>query len=276
MTQMLDAQVWPAVAEHVALRPIVRRVHRAIGLGESALATAVTPILTDARARSPGLAAMVVHYRANQPQVLLILEGAADERGHAASAAELASLDTAIAAAIGPAYVGEGEDDLPTRVVASLAAEGVRLGAAESCTGGQISALITAVPGASTVFDGAVVSYDNRVKQALLGVPAALLAEHGAVSEAVARAMAEGAQRALGCPITVATTGIAGPGGGTPDKPVGTVHIALHDARDPAGHTRHVQLALRGNRTTIQRAAALWALKLVWDRQRERQALGPG
>ncbi|MBC8073052.1 MAG: CinA family protein, partial [Deltaproteobacteria bacterium] len=105
----------------------------------------------------------------------------------------------------------------------------------------------------------------DRIKRELLGVPAMLLAEHGAVSEPVARAMAEGARRSLGSDLAVGITGIAGPGGGTAEKPVGTVHIAVADHE----RTTHLRLQLRGDRGIVQRSAALWAIKLVWDRLHE-------
>ena len=103
----------------------------------------------------------------------------------------------------------------------------VTFGTAESCTGGLISASVTDVAGASAVFFGGIVSYDNSVKEKLLSVPAQMLAEKGAVSPETAGAMSAGARRALGVDYAVAVTGIAGPGGGTPTKPVGLVYISV-------------------------------------------------
>jgi PncC family amidohydrolase len=103
------------------------------------------------------------------------------------------------------------------------------LALAESCTGGFIANLITNVPGASAVFLGGVVAYSNEVKEKFLGVRAKTLKEHGAVSEAAAREIAEGARKKFGVDFAIAVTGIAGPAGGTKDKPVGTVFIALAD-----------------------------------------------
>jgi nicotinamide-nucleotide amidase len=115
-------------------------------------------------------------------------------------------------------------------VGALLAARGLRLATAESCTGGLVGARLTSVPGSSRYYRGGVVAYSDEAKQELLGVSADLLRRHGAVSAEVARAMAEGARRRLGADLAVATTGISGPGGGTPEKPVGLVFVGFASA----------------------------------------------
>jgi nicotinamide-nucleotide amidase len=115
---------------------------------------------------------------------------------------------------------------LVEHLAAGLQRRGWRLATAESCTGGLIAAACTELAGSSNWFDQGVVTYSNEAKQALLGVPADQIAAHGAVSEPVARAMAQGVLRLSGVDLTVAVTGIAGPGGGSPDKPVGTVWLA--------------------------------------------------
>lgn len=117
------------------------------------------------------------------------------------------------------------DQELATRFLAS----GMTLALAESCTGGMIAEQITRIPGCSVWFRGGVVAYHNDIKQQLLQVPGELLDLYGAVSEQVARAMAEGARRVIGSDLALAVTGIAGPDGGCPDKPVGTVYIALSD-----------------------------------------------
>lgn len=140
-----------------------------------------------------------------------------------------------------------------------LLARGETLGTAESCTGGLISAWLTSLPGSSNWFTGGVVSYANEIKTSLLGVPANLLAAHGAVSEAVAVAMAEGAVKALKVDHSLAVTGIAGPGGGTPDKPVGTVWLAwsVH------GQTTAKRCLFKGGRAEIRGQAAKQALSML-------------
>lgn len=115
---------------------------------------------------------------------------------------------------------------IATQVVETLSNLGLTLAVAESCTGGLIGSLITDVPGSSRVFPGGVVAYANGPKRELLGVPADLLVAHGAVSREAAAAMAEGVRRALGTDIGVGVSGITGPTGGTPEKPIGTVFIA--------------------------------------------------
>lgn len=126
------------------------------------------------------------------------------------------------------AYVyGEDEDDLAAVALERLRSRGWRLATAESCTGGLLGARITAIPGSSDVYVGGVVAYADEVKLRELGVPAALIAEHGAVSEAVARSMVEGVCMRFGTEAGISITGVAGPGGGTDEKPVGTVWIAV-------------------------------------------------
>src|SRR6185312_6072607 len=123
-------------------------------------------------------------------------------------------------------YTTREADTLESVVGDLLRAAGTTLTAAESCTGGLLSQRVTSVAGSSDYFLGGAVTYSNELKTKLVGVPAEMIAEHGAVSEPVARAMAEGVRTHLGSDWGVGITGVAGPGGGTPEKPVGTVHIA--------------------------------------------------
>lgn len=146
-------------------------------------------------------------------------------------------------------------------VVATLSARGMRLSVAESCTGGLLSAAITSIPGASACFWGGIVAYHNDVKHALLGVPYELLEHHGAVSQAVALAMAEGAVAAAKSDVAVSTTGIAGPGGGSKEKPVGTVWFGWNNGCQQ-GAQCHV---FSGNRAEVQQQAVQQALKILLE-----------
>lgn len=137
-----------------------------------------------------------------------------------------------------------------------LHARGWSLGLAESCTGGMLGAMVTALAGSSAWFLGSAVTYANSAKVALVGVSQATLDEHGAVSEATAREMARGARVAFGSDVGIGITGVAGPGGGTPDKPVGTAHVAI---ATPAGE-RHLPLRMPGNRAIVRRRSCQIAL----------------
>jgi nicotinamide-nucleotide amidase len=137
-----------------------------------------------------------------------------------------------------------------------LRSSGQTLGTAESCTGGRIGHRITAVPGSSSYYAGGFVTYSNRLKECLLGVPAETLEESGAVSEETARAMASGARKALGTDYALAVTGIAGPGGGTKAKPAGLVYIGV---AGPSG-CRVRKYIFEGGRAAVREAAAQQAL----------------
>lgn len=144
-------------------------------------------------------------------------------------------------------------------VLAGLAGRRETLAVAESCTGGGVGAALTSIPGASEVFLGGVIAYSDRLKIGLLGVPAETIAAHGAVSGQCARAMAQGARRATGADWAVSVTGVAGPGGGSPGKPVGTVWVAVEG---PGEHSveRHL---LSGSRGEVRDASVTTALALV-------------
>jgi nicotinamide-nucleotide amidase len=153
-------------------------------------------------------------------------------------------------------WTDDGKAELAAVVVAALARRGERLAAAESCTGGLVAELVTRVPGSSQVFDLGLVAYANSAKTALAGVPAELIERHGAVSEEVARALAEGARRAGATAWGIGITGVAGPTGGSEAKPVGTVHLALAGADG----TRALARRYPGERERVRRMAAYDAL----------------
>ncbi len=153
--------------------------------------------------------------------------------------------------------------ELATRVGSALKARGLVLATAESCTGGWIAQAVTAVPGSSDWFDRAFVTYSNRAKREMLGVHAETLDRHGAVSEDTAREMAMGALAASGAGVTVAVTGVAGPTGGTPAKPVGMVCFAWALAGGGvAAVTRH----FAGDRQAVRRQSVIFALEGILER----------
>jgi nicotinamide-nucleotide amidase len=181
---------------------------------------------------------------------------------HMAAAAADAALEDAVQAILpllGRRYYAEADADLAAVVLDGLGTAGHRLATAESCTGGLLGERITAIEGSSAVYVGGVVAYANEVKAGVLKVSPDILERHGAVSEEVARAMARGVAERLGVSAAMAVTGVAGPGGGTPDKPVGTVYVAarLGDA------DRVVRLGLSGDRDTVRRRSAQAALDLL-------------
>ncbi len=151
------------------------------------------------------------------------------------------------------------DESLPQVVGNLLRARHLKLATAESCTGGLVGDQITDVPGSSDYYLGGVVAYAYEAKTALLGVPPDLLLAHGAVSEESARAMAQGVSERLGADVAIAITGILGPGGATPDKPVGLVYIALH----AAGATRCVKFLWSGNRLENKSRSAAAALEML-------------
>ncbi|HKT60628.1 MAG TPA: competence/damage-inducible protein A [Gemmatimonadales bacterium] len=161
---------------------------------------------------------------------------------------------------------GEGDDDLAAIVLERARAHRLRIGTAESCTGGLVGGRLTAIPGSSDVFMGGVICYSNELKISLLGVEPGLIASDGAVSESVACAMALGAIRELGVHLSVAVTGIAGPTGGTEAKPVGTVWLAVADGE--VVEARRIQIP--GDRHNVRVRAAQGALALLDRRLKAR------
>jgi nicotinamide-nucleotide amidase len=173
-----------------------------------------------------------------------------------AAGAALAKAAAALRPLAGHHYYGEDEADLAAVVLTELERRKAHLAVAESCTGGLLGGRVTAVPGSSRVFLGGVVAYDNEVKLGMLGVSADILAQHGAVSEEVVRQMASGVARTLGADVALAVTGVAGPDGGTVEKPVGTVWIGVLFA----GQVRAFRYTFPGDRDNVRRRAAQAAL----------------
>ena len=154
---------------------------------------------------------------------------------------------------------------LSERVLDACRQASLRVATAESCTGGMVAAALTDIAGSSAVVERGFVTYSNEAKTELVGVPADMIEDHGAVSEPVARAMAEGAIAHSRAELAVGITGIAGPGGGTADKPVGLVHFATARRGGATLSEHHV---FDGDRSAVRRAAALRALELLFDRAR--------
>ena len=227
-------------------RPPGRRVLRLFGVSESAVARA----LEEAGGEGAGVE-VTICAREFEIHVDLLVEPGAEERAEA--------LEAALAERLGEWLFARDERSVEELVLTLAGARGLRLGTAESCTGGMVAARLTGVPGSSKSFVGGVVAYADDVKRGELGVPDELLAEHGAVSAEVAAAMADGARGRLGVDVAVAVTGIAGPDGGTPAKPVGRVH--LH-AAGPDGSLARM-LDLPGEREQIRVRAAVTALHLL-------------
>lgn len=165
---------------------------------------------------------------------------------------------------LGPVVFGRDGQSLAESLVALLRKRGLKLAVAESCTGGALGKLVTDVPGSSQAFLGGWVTYSNALKQSQLGVPEALLIQHGAVSQPVARAMAAGAIERSGADVSLAITGVAGPDGGTPEKPVGMVWIAL-GWREASGalRTDALRCDLGGERDLVRDRAAKSAMQML-------------
>lgn len=245
---LCEEWVLPRVAARLGDVPAARVV-KLFGVPESHADHAMRAVMDD-----PANEGVRFGYRAHWPEVHLKWTVPGPD-----AAARADRITATVRAIFGDAIWGEGKDQLADLVVARLAARRERVATAESCTGGLLAELVTQVPGASNVFDLGVVAYANSMKERIVGVPPDALVAHGAVSESVARALAEGARRAGGATWGLGITGIAGPSGGTPEKPVGTVHVAL---AGPAG-TQSVQRVYRGDRERIRRQAAFEALNLL-------------
>jgi nicotinamide-nucleotide amidase len=222
------------------------RIFRFFGLPESAVAG----VVERAGGERGGLEVTICAHDL-EVQVDLIVEPGAE--------ADAEALGEALRAELPEALFAEDSRSIEEIVLDAARAQKRTIAAAESCTGGLVGARLTSVPGSSDVFVGAVVAYDDRVKTETLGVSADVLKRHGAVSAETASAMATGARAVLGADVAVSVTGIAGPGGGSDEKPVGLVHLF---ASGPDGD-QAVELRLPGGRDAVRRRAAASALHLL-------------
>jgi len=226
--------------------PPERRTLRFYGVSESAVARA----LEEAGGEGEGVEATICA-RDFEIHVDLVVGPKGGSRADA--------IATALRAQVGESLFSEDERSIGALVLDLCRSHGLTLATAESCTGGLVAARLTAVPGSSDVFRGSVVAYADDVKERELAVPAELLAAHGAVSAEVAAAMAAGVRQRLGTDVAVSVTGVAGPGGGTPEKPVGLVY--LH-ASAPGGEL-WAEFSVPADRETIRVRATVAALHLL-------------
>jgi nicotinamide-nucleotide amidase len=248
---MFNERVLPLIRDRLPLlTPFFSRTLKTTGLGESVVEEKIAgPLqpLTDA--------GLEIGYCARTGEVDLRLAARA-----AGAARIVTEAEQIVRALLGSHIFGEGDEQLETVVVRGLTERKQTLALAESCTGGYLANRITHVPGASSIFLAGLVTYSNEAKQKFLGVRAETLSNHGAVSEPVVREMAEGARRQTGADHALAVTGIAGPGGGTADKPVGTAFIALATDR----HTFVLNPVNRYDRETFKHVTSQQALELLW------------
>ncbi len=219
MEALMIESVLPRIKEHFSLASVVHRTAITYGLAESMMAELIAP-WEDALPDHLHLA-----YLPSPSQLRLRLSAYDVAQGEAER--EIDQQFALLLPILGDYFVGWGDTTVQSAVAEMLVKRGETLASAESCTGGVIASKFTAMSGASEYFWGGVVSYDNSVKENVLGVSHEALETYGAVSEQVARQMAEGVRRLCGTTYGVATTGIAGPTGGTPEKPVGTVWMAV-------------------------------------------------
>lgn len=237
-------------ARGAAVEHIARRTFRVFGMGESHVAAR----LEDLAARAPGVS---LHYRVPIPEVLVL--AVVRDRDPDAAKARLEAIDTEVRARLGPRMYGIDDDSLAAAVGRALAKRGATMATAESCTGGMIGALMTDVPGSSGYFVGGAITYSNEEKMRQLGVPESVFIEHGAVSEACVEAMAQGAKERFGVDYGVAVSGVAGPGGGSPEKPVGTVWMAVAGPEGTVAKRR----VWPTSRDRGRKLAAYWAMSAV-------------
>ncbi len=217
---------------------IARRVLRVFGLGESHIDHRLAGLSGDG---------VTLHYQVVYPETLVKIVG---------PPAKLDALVSEVRARLGEAVYGEGDDSLAGVLISKLVSQQVTLAVAESCTGGMLGALLTDVSGSSAAFHGGFIVYANEAKLSL--VSPELLARHGAVSAECVIELAHATQRKTGATYAIAISGIAGPTGGTQDKPVGTVHIAVL-----GNAVKHKQFLFSGTREQVRRVSAYWAMALL-------------
>jgi len=264
MTAMAEQSVLPYLARRASAEGasvIVSRVLRLAGIGESQAEAEIADLI---RAQTnPTIAPL-----AKSREVHLRVAARAADR--AAAEAMIAPVEAEIRRRLGDHVYGADGEVLEAVLGRMLREAGLTLGVAESCTGGLIGHRLTDIPGSSDSFVGSLVTYSNEAKTALLGVPEETIRQHGAVSAETARAMAEGVRKACRSDVGLSVTGIAGPTGGTPEKPVGLTYVGIAGA----GPTAVEEHRLRGGRGMVKERAAQAALYLLYRTLRARAKAG--
>ncbi|MDX6614093.1 MAG: nicotinamide-nucleotide amidase [Blastocatellia bacterium] len=250
MKPMFEALVRPRLAEKSGEVRFARRVLRVAGMGESAIDEKIAPIYT--RYQNPQT---TILFNSSEVEIHL----SAQARTEAAAEQLLDDLSEKLEMELGDAVFAFRGETMEEVVGLRLSVSGFTLAVAESCTGGLVAQRLTDVAGSSKYFVEGVVAYSNAAKTRLLGVDPKLILADGAVSASVAEAMAEGVRERAGTDFGLAVTGIAGPGGGTEDKPVGLVYVALADD----AHTEHRKLSLPGDRHLVRWRASQAVLDLL-------------
>lgn len=245
--QIFDDSVLPWLKER-ATGSCKTLVLRCFGLPEATI---------DEKLQGADLNGARLSFRVKFPEILLKLIARTDDPNEAESRVMSAAVE--IKERLGNIVYAEGETTLPEVVGHMLRDRKMTVAVAESCTGGLIASMFTDVAGSSEYFERGIVSYSNQAKQDLLGVSPETLRANGAVSREAAMAMAEGVKRISGASIGIATTGIAGPGGGSPEKPVGTVHMAITDG----AKTEAFEHRFAGDRERLKQIFAMTAINMV-------------
>ena len=251
MVNLMETEIIPRLGHHFRTDQIVNKNILVQGIGESFLSDLIEPW----ELALPKNIRLAYLPQAGMLKLRLTARGGHDERPLLEQ--QIADAMKSLYPIAGQYIVGEDLESLPELVAYTMKKVGKTLATAESCTGGTLAHQLTAMAGASEYFLGGIVAYSNEVKEAALGVRHETLLAHGAVSEETVREMAAGARERLGADYAVATTGIAGPGGGTPEKPVGTVWIAV---AGPDGITaKHLKFGDRRAQTIERTCNAVWS-----------------
>lgn len=240
---MFTEEILPFIKNEYDSENTIEKVFKTIGVGESVLYNKIKDFLPES---------VSAGYYPSGREVELRLKSE--------SASDLEQVSERIRDALGENIYAEDDVSLLDVIIKKMSERGERLAFAESCTGGLLAKRITDVAGSSSVFAGAAVVYSNKAKVAVLGVSEDVLEANGAVSSPVVRQMAEGAARVYGADITVSLSGIAGPGGGSEEKPVGTVFCGIYNK----GKVSDVKLNLRGGRDRVRWLASQYALFEIW------------